>query len=158
MTAPAAQQAPAYTQLSPEEVLSHNNEVRLGLCSGAFGASQAKLGFLLDLVSLVCVWVCHMQVANDFHRRRLCTTAAKHWDRFYQNNANHFFKDRHWTYREFFQDARFDLASESIHVVCEVGCGTGSFVYPLLEERPDFVFHACDFSRKAIEQVRVRSF
>jgi len=50
--------------------------------------------------------------------------------------ATPFFKDRHWTDREF--DGLKELCEQSVvdkgkgkrKVVLEVGCGTGAFVYP----------------------------
>lgn len=40
-------------------------------------------------------------------------------------------------------------------VVLEVGCGAGNTVYPLLQENPAAFIHACDFSPRAVELVKV---
>ena len=37
----------------------------------------------------------------------------------------------------------------------EVGCGVGNFIFPLLQEKPDFFFYACDFSPRAVQFVKV---
>ncbi|ORZ29537.1 hypothetical protein BCR44DRAFT_1449525 [Catenaria anguillulae PL171] len=59
------------------------------------------------------------------YRREAC----KNWDKFYKRNANHFYKPRHWTEREF-PELQFD--ADEHKTLCEVGCGHGSFVAPLI--------------------------
>ncbi|KAL0081947.1 methyltransferase-like protein 6 [Phycomyces blakesleeanus] len=77
--------------------------------------------------------------------------AAKNWDMFYRRNTTKFFKDRHWTNREF-----EDLAyQEGQSKVClEVGCGVGNFVFPALIENPGLFIYACDFSKRAVDMVK----
>lgn len=41
-------------------------------------------------------------------------------------------------------------------VVFEVGCGVGNFMFPLLEEKANMYFYACDFSKRAVEFVKAR--
>ncbi|CAF1547231.1 unnamed protein product [Adineta ricciae] len=74
--------------------------------------------------------------------------AQKYWDQFYKRNTNNFFKDRHWTLREFNIDP-----NESVKLF-EVGCGVGNFLFPLLTELPNLFIYACDFSPTAIDLVR----
>jgi methyltransferase-like protein 6 len=38
---------------------------------------------------------------SEFKRTKLEKEAQKNWDLFYKRNSTHFFKDRHWTTREF---------------------------------------------------------
>jgi len=38
---------------------------------------------------------------SDFKRDKLEKEAVKNWDLFYKRNSTNFFKDRHWTTREF---------------------------------------------------------
>lgn len=38
---------------------------------------------------------------SEFKRNKLEAEAKKNWDLFYKRNKTNFFKDRHWTKREF---------------------------------------------------------
>lgn len=38
---------------------------------------------------------------SDFKQQKLEKEAQKNWDLFYKRNSTNFFKDRHWTTREF---------------------------------------------------------
>lgn len=40
-------------------------------------------------------------LVSDFKQKKLETDAQKNWDLFYKRNTTNFFKDRHWTTREF---------------------------------------------------------
>ncbi|KAI9490595.1 methyltransferase like 6 [Zychaea mexicana] len=77
--------------------------------------------------------------------------AAKNWDIFYKRNTTKFFKDRHWTDREF-----EELACKGDQQVrcLEVGCGVGNFVFPALADNPSLFIYACDFSKRAVEMVK----
>ncbi|EFN74025.1 Methyltransferase-like protein 6 [Camponotus floridanus] len=91
------------------------------------------------------------RLVSEFRANQLERDAKKHWDLFYKRNDTRFFKDRHWTTREF--DELVDLASkENQNVFLEVGCGVGNFVYPLVEDGLKFrKIFACDLSTRAIE-------
>lgn len=79
--------------------------------------------------------------------------AQKHWDLFYKRNETKFFKDRHWTTREFQELINFD--PEQKLVFLELGCGVGNMVFPLVREGfSNFYFYACDFSPRAVEFVK----
>jgi len=41
------------------------------------------------------------EVLSDFKQQKLEKEARKNWDLFYKRNTTKFFKDRHWTTREF---------------------------------------------------------
>lgn len=41
------------------------------------------------------------KLVTDFRQRKLELEAGKNWDLFYKRNTTKFFKDRHWTTREF---------------------------------------------------------
>lgn len=98
----------------------------------------------------------------EFKGNKLEIDAQRNWDIFYKRNETRFFKDRHWTTREF-QEL---LDQEEFHekrTLFEVGCGVGNLVFPLLEEQTSeegcfsnsrFFFYACDFSPRAVEFVR----
>jgi methyltransferase-like protein 6 len=40
-------------------------------------------------------------LVSEFKRNKLEKEAERHWDLFYKRNTTKFFKDRHWTKREF---------------------------------------------------------
>ena len=49
--------------------------------------------------------VTHLQsqqiTLSTFQQNKLEQQLAQNWDRFYNRNSDHFFRDRHWTQREF---------------------------------------------------------
>lgn len=91
------------------------------------------------------------RLVSEFRANQLERDAKKHWDLFYKRNDIRFFKDRHWTTREF--DELLGLGGkENQSILLEVGCGVGNFVYPLVEDKLKFQkIFACDLSTKAIE-------
>ncbi|CAB4009878.1 Hypothetical predicted protein [Paramuricea clavata] len=85
---------------------------------------------------------------SEFKKNKLEKDAQRNWDLFYKRNSTNFFKDRHWTSREF-----QELCSDEVLVgktLLEVGCGVGNTIFPLLEEIPSIFIHACDFSKRAV--------
>ncbi|KAK3859756.1 hypothetical protein Pcinc_034147, partial [Petrolisthes cinctipes] len=86
-----------------------------------------------------------------FHQHKLEKEAAKNWDKFYKRNENRFFKDRHWTTREFHE---LIGSGNSTRTLLEVGCGVGNFVYPLIEDGLNLFIYACDFSPRAVQLVK----
>lgn len=78
--------------------------------------------------------------------------SQKHWDLFYKRNEARFFKDRHWTTREF--EGLLNRDNNDFKVMLEVGCGTGNLIFPLIEEGLNYYFYACDFSPRAVELVK----
>ena len=40
-------------------------------------------------------------------------------------------------------------------MILEVGCGVGNFIFPLLQELDKIFFYACDFSKRAVQFVKV---
>ncbi|KAL4399105.1 hypothetical protein ACI68E_004505 [Malassezia pachydermatis] len=94
------------------------------------------------------------RVSTTFMVEKTQREASKNWDKFYKAHEDRFFKDRHWTDREFDelrQDAP-DLvgAGDDAPVLLEVGCGVGNTVYPLLEKNEALRVHCCDFSPRAV--------
>ena len=97
--------------------------------------------------------------------------ASQFWDRFYSTHENKFFKDRHWLFTELpelseeqqtenpsekeINTAGFPCQAAGFRIL-EVGCGTGSTVFPLLEANTlkKSFFYCCDFSPKAVELVK----
>ncbi|KAG6459707.1 hypothetical protein O3G_MSEX011555 [Manduca sexta] len=79
--------------------------------------------------------------------------AKRHWDIFYKRNETKFFRDRHWTTREFQELINFE-PDQKISFL-ELGCGVGNMIFPLIEEGfSNFHFYACDFSPRAVEFVK----
>lgn len=94
------------------------------------------------------------RLVPEHKAKQLEIDAQRHWDLFYKRNETKFFKDRHWTTREF-KALLDDCTPESISKsVLEVGCGVGNLVFPLIEEGLNFQFYACDFSPRAVDYVR----
>ena len=85
---------------------------------------------------------------SRFLQEKLEKDAKKNWDLFYKRNGDRFFKDRHWTLREF---QELDSGDHDLTIL-EVGCGAGNFMFPLIED-PAFshYIYACDFSDEAIK-------
>ncbi|KAK2962259.1 putative O-methyltransferase 3 [Blattamonas nauphoetae] len=90
-------------------------------------------------------------VLPEEERRQLEIYAQQNWDKFYNINKSNFFKDRHWLTREFPQ---LLSGSESERkCLMEIGCGTGSTIYPLVKSNPFLFCHAFDFSKHAVTLV-----
>ncbi|CAH1401256.1 unnamed protein product [Nezara viridula] len=88
----------------------------------------------------------------SWQANKLEAEAKKHWDLFYKRNENRFFKDRHWTTREFKELLQIEDGGRKS--LLEVGCGTGNLIYPLLEEGLNLEFWVCDISPRALDIVR----
>lgn len=92
-------------------------------------------------------------LVSTFQREKLEREAKKNWDLFYKRNKDHFFKDRHWTQREF-KELLTDESLAGHQSLLEIGCGVGNFIFPLIEAKSHFFIYACDFSPVAIDLVR----
>ena len=87
-------------------------------------------------------------------------TAYKHWDNFYSQHKENFFKDRKWLAIE------FPILSEIIEPeygpvkVLEVGCGVGNTFNCILKDNknPDLKIHASDYSYTAIDLIKQSEF
>ncbi|XP_038850344.1 tRNA N(3)-methylcytidine methyltransferase METTL6-like isoform X2 [Salvelinus namaycush] len=96
-------------------------------------------------------------LVSDFKQMKLEKEAQKNWDLFYKRNTTNFFKDRHWTTREF-EELTVCLEFEAQKLVLlEAGCGVGNFIFPLLEDDLNIFVYACDFSPRAVEFVKEHS-
>ncbi|XP_060526416.1 tRNA N(3)-methylcytidine methyltransferase METTL6 [Cylas formicarius] len=94
------------------------------------------------------------RLVNEHKAKMLEVHAKKRWDIFYKRNEARFYKDRHWTTREF-QD--LVETSDERRNLFEVGCGAGNFIFPLLELGLNFKIFACDLSPRAVEIVKLHS-
>ncbi|KAI0091609.1 methyltransferase [Irpex rosettiformis] len=81
---------------------------------------------------------------------------AKHWDNFYKMNASNFFKTRKWLHLEFPELVAAAKPEAGPLTIAEIGCGTGSAVFPLLSanENPNLALRAYDYSNHAIKLVQ----
>lgn len=102
------------------------------------------------------------RMVSDFQARKLETEARKHWDLFYKRNETRFFKDRHWTTREFEELLAGSSPSgedagggSGLKTMLEIGCGVGNLVFPLIEDgHRDYFIYACDLAPRAVELVK----
>lgn len=93
-------------------------------------------------------------LVSAFKQMQLEKDAQKNWDLFYKRNTTNFFKDRHWTSREF-EELRACREFDSQRLVLlEAGCGVGNCIFPLLEEDRNIFVYACDFSPRAVDFVK----
>ncbi|VEN54076.1 unnamed protein product [Callosobruchus maculatus] len=84
---------------------------------------------------------------SEFKAALLEKDAKKNWDLFYKRNETRFFKDRHWTMREFQELLNHHVDGQtSQRTLFEIGCGVGNFIFPLIEEKLNFHVVACDLS------------
>jgi len=95
---------------------------------------------------------------SEFRANKLESEAKKNWDMFYKRNETKFFKDRHWTTREFQEllghDKILETQDNEPKRLLEVGCGVGNFAFPLIEERLNIFIYCCDFSPRAVQFVK----
>jgi len=101
------------------------------------------------------------RIVPEFKANKLELEAQKNWDLFYKRNETNFFKDRHWTTREFEEllgeveeVKEGQTEKEKTKVLLEVGCGVGNLVFPLLEEKLPLYIYCCDFSPRGVQFVK----
>ncbi|XP_055542416.1 tRNA N(3)-methylcytidine methyltransferase METTL6 [Wyeomyia smithii] len=98
------------------------------------------------------------RMVSEFQALKLEQEARKHWDLFYKRNEDRFFKDRHWTTREFEEllaDATSESSERDVKTLLEIGCGVGNLIFPLMEDGDrNFFIYACDLSPRAIDLVK----
>lgn len=93
------------------------------------------------------------RIIPEVKAAKLEREAKRHWDIFYKRNETKFFRDRHWTTREFQELTNFE-PDQNISFL-ELGCGVGNMIFPLVEEGfSNFNFYACDFSPRAVDFVK----
>lgn len=108
---------------------------------------------------------------SEFQQTKFEREARKNWDLFYKRNQTNFFKDRHWTTREFEQllwnqldrpeengagesGAKELIGADAKLTLFELGCGVGNFFFPLLQTNANLTVYACDFSPRAVDLIR----
>lgn len=124
-----------------------------------------------DTASSDAILETNRRLSTPFVVEKTKREASKAWDKFYKAHQDRFFKDRHWTQREFqelraassAQGTELDTAEQGqldslLHsdapVLLEVGCGVGNTLYPLLDKTASLRVHCCDFSKRAIDLVK----
>lgn len=108
-----------------------------------------------DAADAASVLAQNRRVSSAYMVDKTQREASKAWDKFYKAHEDRFFKDRHWTDREF-EDLRAapdELVRGDAPVLLEVGCGVGNTVYPLLEKNAQLRVHCCDFAERAVRLV-----
>ncbi|GAA6097432.1 tRNA N(3)-methylcytidine methyltransferase METTL6 [Tachysurus ichikawai] len=96
-------------------------------------------------------------LVSEFKQQKLEVDAQKNWDLFYKRNSTHFYKDRHWTTREFEElQAHRQFEAQKL-LMLEAGCGVGNCLFPLMEEDLNIFIYACDFSPRAVRFVKENS-
>lgn len=103
--------------------------------------------------------ISHIQSQNSrlvtpFQAESLEKNARKHWDLFYKRNQDKFFKDRHWTTREFEELLHTENGENTPKILLEIGCGVGNLIFPLIDDNQNLFVIACDLSPRAIEMVK----
>ncbi|XP_061633646.1 tRNA N(3)-methylcytidine methyltransferase METTL6 isoform X1 [Phyllopteryx taeniolatus] len=96
-------------------------------------------------------------LVSSFKQMKLERDAQKNWDLFYKRNTTNFFKDRHWTSREFDELKTCRQSDSQRLVLLEAGCGVGNCIFPLLEDQDNIFVYACDFSPRAVDFVKSRN-
>jgi tRNAThr (cytosine32-N3)-methyltransferase len=97
---------------------------------------------------------------SEYDKGRFNKDPSKWWDLFYKNNKQNFFKDRKWLRQEFPVLEEVTRKGAGRKCVVEVGAGAGNTAFPLVRcnENEEFVLHAVDFSKKAVEVMRASEF
>ena len=73
-------------------------------------------------------------LCSTFKHTKLQKEAGRNWDRFYNRHGVKFFKDRHWTKREFIDLSQISEDRDAQVAILEIGCGVGNFIFPLIED------------------------
>lgn len=109
------------------------------------------------------------RIISDYKAKQLELNAKKYWDLFYKRNDTRFFKNRHWTTREFQEllptencvdigddDDDHPINIKNRKILLEIGCGVGNLIFPLIEDKfnSNYFIYACDFSTTAIDLVK----
>ena len=78
----------------------------------------------------------HVKISN-FKQKKLESEAEKNWDLFYKRNTTKFFKDRHWTKREFQElvnDKMVNFLLKYFVLVCIEYCFVSFFIFKLISQ------------------------
>ncbi|XP_032092657.1 tRNA N(3)-methylcytidine methyltransferase METTL6 isoform X2 [Thamnophis elegans] len=85
--------------LKSHSSIPHTDEVTIACEDGSFQKAEQKTRILgLEEAKQLAK---NQVLVSDFKQQKLEKEAQKNWDLFYKRNSTNFFKDRHWTTREF---------------------------------------------------------
>ncbi|KIL69148.1 hypothetical protein M378DRAFT_21376 [Amanita muscaria Koide BX008] len=92
----------------------------------------------------------------ELEKQKYNEKPAKHWDNFYKNNADNFFRNRKWLHNEFKELIAAAQPEAGPIKIVEIGCGAGNSVFPLLStnQNPHLSLHAYDYSSHAVKLVQ----
>ncbi|XP_006037520.1 methyltransferase-like protein 6 isoform X1 [Alligator sinensis] len=140
-------------RMSQEDVSANHPNVIVPTCEG--NTFQKKAHSIRTLSAEEAEKLARDQtLVSDFKQSKLEKEAQKNWDLFYKRNSTNFFKDRHWTTREFEElKACREFENQKLTIL-EAGCGVGNCLFPLLKEDFNIFAYACDFSPRAVEYVK----
>ncbi|XP_032092653.1 tRNA N(3)-methylcytidine methyltransferase METTL6 isoform X1 [Thamnophis elegans] len=138
--------------LKSHSSIPHTDEVTIACEDGSFQKAEQKTRILgLEEAKQLAK---NQVLVSDFKQQKLEKEAQKNWDLFYKRNSTNFFKDRHWTTREFEELKACRKFEDQKLTILEAGCGVGNCLFPLLEEDLNMFAYACDFSPRAVEYVK----
>ncbi|KAI3855589.1 hypothetical protein MKX03_006627 [Papaver bracteatum] len=89
---------------------------------------------------------------SPFWKEKYEKDAKKYWDVFYKRHQDKFFKDRHYLDKEWGHYFKGDSEAKTI---LEIGCGAGNTIFPLVATYRNIFVHACDFSPRAVNLVKL---
>ncbi|XP_058036191.1 tRNA N(3)-methylcytidine methyltransferase METTL6 isoform X2 [Ahaetulla prasina] len=138
--------------LKSHSSIPHTDEVITACEDGSFQKTGQKIVSPEEAKQLAQNQV--SDLVSDFKQQKLEKEAQKNWDLFYKRNSTNFFKDRHWTTREFEELKACKKFEDQKLTILEAGCGVGNCLFPLLEEDLNMFAYACDFSPRAVEYVK----
>ncbi|GAU96772.1 hypothetical protein RvY_08164 [Ramazzottius varieornatus] len=134
-----------------DECIMENGEMN---CQSLIEAHKQSVPRILSEAEMAQLAKHDYRPVSSLKRFQLEKETIRSWDRFYKRNTDKFFKDRHWTTREFSELVQVPLGPGSSTKLLEIGCGVGNFVFPLLEDNPSLFIYACDLSPTAIALVK----
>ncbi|KAJ5069594.1 methyltransferase-related [Anaeramoeba ignava] len=82
--------------------------------------------------------------------------SSKFWDKFYKSNKDHAFKDRNYFYQALFEELleKERFKDQERVALLDIGCGTGSTMFPLLRRTKKLDFYGIDLSPKALQLLK----
>ncbi|CAO1630551.1 unnamed protein product [Sympodiomycopsis kandeliae] len=132
----------------PSEYMSHN----------AWDHVEPPASYLEEAANLLRTQA-ETKVPLESQEELYHTFPAGHWDKFYSNHENKFFKDRKWLENEFPELTQLSEKQKECQgeaSIFEVGCGAGNTVFPLLQRNQNSNLHifASDYSFQAVNVVK----